>query len=439
MTRLDSIRIPPQSIEAEQAVLGGLMLAPAALSKVNVSQEDFYRRDHQLIFKAITELDRRGQPYDAVTLGEWFEAQGQAEMVEGGAYLLELTSTTPSAANIVAYANIVRDKAVMRAAIEAASQVVNDCYAGGKDSREIVDAGIGALMQLSKSETRHDFTMQQAVTAAFQDMTAAHEAGDVIRGIPTGFTRMDKRLGGFHPGDLIVIGARPAIGKTALLVNLAEHAAEKGHSIGFISGEQSAMQLGQRAMARTSGVAAERMRSGDIHEEEWPRLTDAVRKLIAHKFHIFDRSAPTMDEIRRTARRWRQEHGMTALYVDYAQRIRIPKAQNRVDEVAEVARSMKELARDLDVPVVLLSQVIKTVDHREDKRPGMSDLANSDELTREADLIAMLYRDEVYNENSSDKGTAELNVEKNRHGPCGQFRLAWIAETMRFGNLAWEE
>lgn len=439
MSRYDSVRVPPSSVEAEQSVLGGLMLAPSALAKIRLDESDFYRRDHQMIFKAICELDRKGQPYDAVTLSEWFDAQGLAEYVANGAYLIDLASTTPSAANIVAYANIVRDKSVLRAAIEAASQVVNDCYTGGKDSREIVDAGIGALMQLSKSETRHDFTMQQAVTAAFKDMTDAHEAGGQIRGVPTGFIRMDKRLGGFHPGDLIVIGARPAIGKTALLVNLAEHAAEKGHSVGFISGEQSAMQLGQRAMSRSSGVAAERMRSGDIADEEWPRLTESVRKLIAHKFHIFDRSAPTMDEIRRTARRWKQEYDMSCLYVDYAQRIRVPKADNRVEEVAEVARSMKELARDLDVPVVLLSQVIKGVDHREDKRPGMSDLANSDELTREADLIAMLYRDEVYNEDSADKGTAELNVEKNRHGPCGQFRLAWIAETMRFGNMAWDE
>jgi replicative DNA helicase len=221
-----------------------------------------------------------------------------------------------------------------------------------------------------------------------------------------------------------------------LLVNLAEAACERGHCIGFISGEQSYKQIGQRALSRTSGIAAERMRSADLDEEEWPKLTDAIAALIGRRFFIHDRSAPTIDEVRRTLRRWKQEYGITAAYIDYAQRIRVPKAQNRVEEVAEVARSLKEIARDLNIPVIALAQVVKTVDTREDKRPGMSDLANSDELVREADLIAMLYRDEVYNEESPHKGIAELNVEKNRHGPCGQFELAWVAQTMRFGDLA---
>jgi replicative DNA helicase len=426
VSRYDSLRVPPSSVEAEQSVIGGLMLVPNALARVSLTPEDFYRRDHQLIFRAIQELDRKAQPYDAVTLGEWFEAQGLGEQVGNGAYLVELASTTPSAANIGAYAAIVRDKAVLRALIEAATEMVSAGFnPDGKDSAEIVDAGIGALMRLAKQEAKHEATLEQAVRAAAIDMQEAHAAGGALRGIPSGFARMDARLGGWHSGDLIVIGARPAMGKTALLVNLAEYAAEREHCVGFISGEQSAMQLGQRALSRTSGIHAERMRSGNLDDEDWPKLTESVRRLIAHKFHILDRSAPTIDEIRRTARRWKQEHGMAALYVDYAQRIRVPKAQNRVEEVAEVARSMKEIARDLDVPVILLSQVVKNVDMREDKRPGMSDLANSDELVREADLIAMLYRDEVYNENSPAKGTAELNVEKNRHGPCSRTADGW--------------
>jgi replicative DNA helicase len=440
VSRLDAVRIPPQSIESEQSVLGGLMLAPDALAKLSLQPEDFYRTQHATIFKAICDLDRKGQPYDAVTLGDWFEAHGLAEQVEGGAYLIQLANNTPGAANIVAYAAIVRDKAVLRKLIEVATQLVGDGFSpNGRDSAALVDSGIGELMKLAKAETSHEATLAQAVSEAQDDMHEAWKSKGAIRGIPTGFARVDARLGGFHGGDLVVIGARPAMGKTALLVNLAEYAAEQGHCVGFISGEQSAMQLGQRALSRSSGIHAEKMRNGSLDDEDWPKLTEAVRRLIAHKFHILDRSAPTMDEIRRTARRWKQEHGMAALYVDYAQRVRVPKAQNRVEEVAEVARSMKEIARDLDIPVILLSQVVKNVDMREDKRPGMSDLANSDELTREADLIAMLYRDEIYNENSPQKGTAEFNVEKNRHGPCGQFRLAWLAQTMRFGNLAHDD
>jgi replicative DNA helicase len=439
MTRMENVRVPPASVEAEQAVLGGLMLAPQALARVNLAEADFIRRDHQAIYRAICELDRKSQPFDAVTLGEWFESKGLSEQVQGGAYLIELASTTPSAANISAYAGIVRDKSVLRAAIEAAGELLDSSYnPNRRESSEIIDSAIGALMALAKQENRHEHTLTNAVTDAFADMQSAWQSGGQIRGIPTGFKRMDKRLGGFHGGDLIVIGARPAMGKTALLINLAEYAAEQGHCVGMISGEQSAMQVGQRVIARTSGVAAEKMRSGDLEDEEWPRLNNAIVQIKKQSFFIYDRSAPTLDEVRRTLRQWKHEHGMKAAYIDYAQRIRVPKASNRVDEVSEVARGLKEIARDLDVPVIALSQVIKGVDSREDKRPGMSDLANSDDLVREADVIAMLYRDEVYREDSNLKGVAELNVEKNRHGPCGQFQLAWLAETMRFGDLASE-
>lgn len=433
------LRVPPQAIESEQAVLGGLMLRPDALAKVRLDAEDFYRRDHQTIYRAILACDRKGQPFDVVTLGEWFEAEGLSELVANGAYLIELANTTPSAANITAYADIVRDKATLRRAINVASTLVAAAFeARGASPAELLDTAIGELMALTKQDARHEFTMKQAVTAAFDDMVAAEKFKGQIRGITTGFARVDKRLGGFHAGDLIVIGARPAMGKTALLVNLAEAAAEAGHTIGMVSGEQSYMQIGQRALSRASGVAAERMRAVDIEEEEWPRLTDAFRDLCGHRLFILDRSAPTIDEVRRTLRAWRQEHKIAAAYIDYAQRIRVPKAQSRVDEVAEVARSLKEIARDLEIPVITLAQVVKNVDSREDKRPSMSDLANSDELVREADMIAMLYRDEVYHEDSPAKGVAEFNVEKNRHGPCGQFELAWMAETMRFGDLTRE-
>lgn len=439
MTRLDNVRVPPSSVEAEQAVLGGLMLAPQALAKVALLETDFYRRDHRAIFRAICDLDRKGQPFDAVTLCEWFGAQGQLDLVGNGSYLIELATTTPSAANIAAYAGIVRDKAVLRSAIEAATLLLNDSYnPNRRDSAEIIDSAIGSLMALAKQEARYEYTLTQAVTDAFNDMHEAYQAGGQLRGIPTGFGRVDKRLGGFHGGDLIVIGARPAMGKTALLINLAEYAAEKGHCVGMISGEQSAMQVGQRVIARTSGVAAEKMRSGDLEDEEWPHLNNAIVQIKKQRFFIYDRSAPTLDEVRRTFRQWKHEHGLEAGYVDYAQRIRVPKAANRVEEVSEVARGLKEIGRDLNIPIITLSQVVKNVDSREDKRPGMSDLANSDDLVREADVIAMLYRDEVYNPDGNHRGIAELNVEKNRHGPCGQFQLAWMAETMRFADLASE-
>lgn len=432
------LRVPPQSVEAEQAVLGGLMLAPESLGRVadKLSDADFYRRDHQLIYRAICELDRSNQPYDAVTLGEWFESQGMAEHVEGGAYLIELASTTPSAANIVAYAQIVRDKSTLRQMIEITSAATSCGFnPDGRDTPEILDEVIRSLMSLSKLEQKCEFTLTQALKQAFDDALDAHQHQGQLRGVTTGYTRMDDRLGGWHPGDLIFIGARPSMGKTALMVNLAINAASKGHAVGVISGEQSAMQIGQRSISSHSGVHAELMRNGHIEEEQWPRLNASTKSLMERKVFLYDRSAPTLDEIARVARRWKQEHGIKVLFVDYLQRVRFPKAQGRIEEVSEVARGLKTLARDLDIAVVCLAQVKAAVDNYPDKRPGLGDIANSDEATREADMIMFLYRDEVYFDDTPDKNIAELNVEKYRHGPTGRFRLRFDGATMRFSNL----
>ena len=433
------LRLPPQSVESEQSVLGGLMLDPTALAKITVAESDFYRRDHQLIYRAICELDAKGQPFDAVTLGEWFDAKGQSATVDGGAYLVHLARHTPSAANIRAYAKIVRDKAMLRQAIEIGSSLVNSAFAAERDSTAIADEAIRELMALSKSDQPCEFTLKQAMRLAWDDVQEAHENKGKLRGVTTGIGRMDKRLGGWHRGDLIFIGARPSMGKTALMVNMAIAAAKADHVVGVISGEQSAMQIGQRSIAAGGNVHAERMRNGDVDEEAWGLLHAALTTMAGYNVRIYDRSAPTLDEISRIARKWVHEHGMRVLFVDYLQRIRHPKAQNRIDEVSEVARGLKTLARDLDVSVVCLAQVKAEVDKRDDKRPGLGDIANSDEATREADMIAFLYRDEVYRDDG-ERGTAELNVEKYRHGPTGQFRLAFDAGTMRFRDLAndWE-
>lgn len=438
MSRHETLRVPPQSVPAEQYVLGALMLDPGALARLTLDEADFYRRDHALIFRAICELDAAGKPYDAVTLGEWFESQGLGEQASHGAYLVELAATQASSANVIAHANIVRDKAVLRRLIEVATAAVNDGFSPeGRPTAEILDSAIRDLMALSKSEQACEFTLQQAARMAWDDAQKAHEAGGKLRGITTGFARLDQRLGGFHAGDLVILGARPSMGKTALMVNMALSAAKAGHAVGMVSGEQSAMQIGQRSISLESRVPAERMRNGQFQEEDWPLLTEGMRKLVERKVRLIDRSAPTLDELARTARRWRQEHGISVLFVDYLQRIRVPRAESRIEEVAEVSRGLKTLARDLDIPVVALAQVKAEVDKRNgDKRPGLGDIANSDEATREADQIGFLYRDEVYDDESPSRGIAELNIEKNRHGPTGQFQLRFFAETMMFADLA---
>ncbi|WP_412699158.1 replicative DNA helicase [Lysobacter zhanggongensis] len=426
-------------MEAEQSVLGALMLVPAALAQVSdlLTADDFYRRDHQHIFRAIEELDCKGKPFDAVTLGEWFESRGMSEQVANGAYLIELASTTPSAANVRAYADIVRDKAILRKLVELGTSIANDgLQPDGRDSASIVDTAIADLMRMQRSTQECEFTMKQAVALAWDDASEAYTARGTIRGVPTGYNRMDKRLGGWHKGDLILIGARPSMGKTALMVNLALNAASEGHAIGIISGEQSAMQIGQRSIAAHAQVGAEQLRHGNIDEESWSKLGASVSRLRDGKVRIYDRSAPTLDELCRVARRWKQEFGIDVLFVDYLQRIRAPKAGNRIDEVAEVSRGLKTLARDLDIPVIALAQVKAEVDKRPgDKRPSLGDVANSDEATREADLIGFLYRDAVYNDETDDREVAELNFEKNRHGPTGRFKLRFDGATMKFSDL----
>ncbi len=318
----------------------------------------------------------------------------------------------------MAYAAIVRDKSTLRQIIEIATGAVNDGFnPDGRNTPEILDEIIRSLMTLSKLEQKCEYTLKQALSLAFDDALDAYKNQGQLRGITTGYTRMDDRLGGWHPGDLIFIGARPSMGKTALMVNLAANASAKAHAVGIISGEQSAMQIGQRSISSNSGVHAELLRNGHIEEEQWPRLNAATKALMERKVFLYDRSAPTLDEIARVARRWKQEHGIKVLFVDYLQRIRFPKAQGRIEEVSEVARGLKTLARDLDIAVVCLAQVKAAVDNYPDKRPGLGDIANSDEATREADMIMFLYRDEVYNDDTPDKSIAELNVEKYRHGP----------------------
>lgn len=441
--REDAVRVPPQAVDAEQSVLGALMLSPDALAKLSLTDADFYRRDHQLIFRAICDQAAKGLDFDAVTLADWFESQGLSEQVAGGAYLVELASSTWSAANLSAYADIVKEKSALRGLIEIGTGVVNDAFQpDGQTSAEIVDGAIASLMAMQRGEGRHEFDMKAAVNLAMRDMQAAHEAGGKLRGVPSGYSRLDARLGGFQAGDLIFIGARPKMGKTALLVNMAYNATQAGFSCGIISGEQSAMQLAQRFLSLATHVAGERMRNGDLADDDWPKLTEGVRSLIARNLRIYDAGGPDISTVKRLARKWKKEHGIRVLYVDYLQRLKCRGVKDRVEQVGEIARGLKDIARENDLSVVSLAQVKREVEARVDKRPSAGDIANSDEATREADQILMLYRHAVYDqqaaeaERGSGYSVAELNLEANRHGPTGTFELMWHPSQMRFSDIA---
>ncbi len=443
--RIDQLRLPPQSVEAEQAVLGGLMLAPEAFDRVAdmLVDNDFYRRDHQLIFRAIRELAERNRPFDAVTLGEWFESQGASEQVAGGAYLIELVSTTPSAANIRAYAEIVRDKAVMRQLIDVGTEIVNDGFQPeGRDSSEILSKAEQQVFAIAEAGARGrtDFTaINKAMAEAFDVLQTRFANGDGITGLPTGYEAFDQMTSGLQPTDLLILAARPAMGKTTLALNIAEYAALKSKkAVAVFSMEMSASQLALRLISSNGRINATRLRTGQLEDEDWSRVTAAIRMLKESKIFIDDTPGLSPDVLRAKSRRLKREHDLGLIVIDYLQLMQVPgNSENRATEISEISRSLKGLAKELNVPVIALSQLNRSLESRTDKRPVMADLRESGAIEQDADMIIFIYRDEYYNkENSPDKGLAEVIIGKHRSGPTGSFKLRFFGEYTRFDNLA---
>lgn len=414
---------------AEDAVIGGLLLDNQRLHDVAplVSAEQFTDPDRRRLYGAIRDRVLAGEPADAVTIGEL-----HPDLFDR---VLELASNVPGSSAVMTYAGIVRNNWRRREAVNIAADLSSRARSGEEGA---VDAAIASLMALNATVTECEYTGKQALQMAWREVEKAYANGGVLPGITTGLRALDDILGGLHDSDLIILGARPAMGKTAFMGCMAEAAADAGKRPGIISAEQPVVQLGLRRLSAASGVGAAHLRAGKFEEHDWSSLQVGISKALPRDMWIYDRSAVTLDELVAIARKWKHAHDIGVLYIDYAQRITVPGA-DRITEVSQVARGMKNLARDLQIPVVSLAQVIKGVDSREDKRPRAGDLANSDELTREADQILMLYRDEVYNHESPDRGIAEILIEKNRHGPTGPKRIAFIEKTMRFADLTREE
>lgn len=420
---------------AEEAVLGGLMLANDRFHEVAplLAGDHFTNPQRRRAWEAIRERVLGGEPADPVTLGELLPTDS--------GYLIGLAAAVPSAANVKGYAEIVRNNWRRREAAVIAGRLM----AGAREGQDsAVDEAIGSLLALNATVTECDYTLKQAMRCAFEQVQAAYENGGVLPGITTGITRLDEILGGWHAGDLTLIGARPAMGKTALMVNLAEAAAKAGRMVGIVSAEQPAEQIGLRTMSLGSRVGAADLRRGRVEDDGWARVNAAIVAANGYRMRIYDRSALTLDELVSVARKWKHAHGLDVLFLDYAQRVTVPGA-DRITEVSAVARGLKNLARDMNVPLIALAQVKALVDTREDKRPNAGDLANSDELTREADQVVMLYREAAYYRDVNERGqpvkggVAELLIEKNRHGPTGYVECAFLPETMRFADLAREE
>ena len=438
-----ALKIPPHSVEAEQAVLGGVFLDKEAWDKVaeRVREEDFYRRDHRIIFRAISQLSNEGQPYDIVTVAEWLENHQLLDESGGMRNLAALAENTPSASNISAYADIVRKRSILRQLVSATSDINDTIFnPQGQSSEQILEFAEQTVFEIAEQETRGRKSYQNI--SAYTDVVmeriqALAESKSSITGIRTGYHDLDKITAGFQRSDLIIIAGRPSMGKTALAVNIAETAAIKDkHSVAIFSMEMQAEQLTMRMMSSLANIDQHKVRTGKLDGDDWVRFTSTVGILQETKMFIDDTPALTPAELRARCRRISREHGLDLVVVDYLQLMQVAgTSENRATEISEISRSLKAMAKELNIPVIALSQLNRSVESRQDKRPVMSDLRESGAIEQDADVIIFIYRDEVYDEESSDKGMAEIIISKQRNGPIGKVKLAFRGQYTRFDNF----
>ena len=448
-SRVAKIKVPPHSIEAEHAVLGGLMLAPEspesweAVSETLVA-EDFYRANHQLIYRAMAELVRDNQPIDIITLSEALQSKAELEQAGGLPYLTDLASNTSSVANIGAYAKIIRERAMLRQLITAASTIADASYfPGGKEAQTILADAESELARIQEGrlKTKGPQPINPLLKKATDKLDELFESGGAITGLSTGYKDLDKMTSGLQRSDLIIVAGRPAMGKTAFAMNLVETAVmQQNDPVVVFSMEMPANQLITRMLSSLGKINQTRLRNGQLQPEDWLKLTAAAGKLKDRPLFIDDTSALSPVEVRNRVKRIQREHGKLALVaIDYLQLMRVPGMQhNRVEEISEISRSLKAMAKDFDCPVVALSQLNRGLEQRkgQNKRPLNSDLRESGAIEQDADVIAFIYRDEVYNEDTDKKGIAEIILGKQRNGPIGTCELVFIAEFTRFENRA---
>jgi replicative DNA helicase len=445
--QLAAIRTPPHSVEAEQSVLGGLLLDNSAWDRIGdrISGEDFYRHDHRLIFQQIARLIDQNKPADTVTVFEGLQGTGHANDCGGLAYLNSLAQNTPSAANIRRYAEIVHERALLRRLVTVGEEIaVSALEPQGKDAKQVLDEAEARVFRISEQGARDRagfVRLEPLLTRVVERIQELFErsGGSDVTGVPTGFTDLDSKTCGLQAGDLIVIAGRPSMGKTALALNIGEHVAiDLGMPVAVFSMEMGAAQLALRMLGSVGRIDQQRLRTGRLTDEDWPRLSEAIERMHAAPLYIDETAALNALELRARARRLAREYKQLGLVVvDYLQLMSAyAVGENRATEISEISRSLKALAKELKVPVIALSQLNRTVETRTDKRPVMSDLRESGAIEQDADVILFIYRDEVYNPDSSDKGVAEIIIGKQRNGPIGRVNLRFGGEFTRFDNLA---
>ena len=437
------LKVPPNSVEAEQSLIGGLMLDKLAFDKVAdvVAATDFYRKDHQLIFAAISALTQDGQACDVVTVSEFLDARGELTDAGGLEYIATLANETPGASNAKAYANIVRERSIMRSLINVGNEIAGSAFTSdGRTASDLVDEAERRVFEIAEKGARGRAgfkALRDILPETVDRIDLLHQSEGDITGISTGYHEFDKMTAGMQGGDLIIVAGRPSMGKTTLAVNMAENAAI-GSKVptAIFSMEMPAQQLAFRMISSLGRVDQTYLRTGKFPDEDWSRINTAVQLMSEAPVYIDDTPGLSPTEIRARARRLQREHGLGLVVVDYLQLMQVPgNTENRATEISEISRSLKALAKELNLPVIALSQLNRGVEQRTDKRPVMSDLRESGAIEQDADLIIFIYRDEVYNQDTPRKGIADISIAKQRNGPIGEFPLTFVGRYTKFENF----
>ena len=438
---VSNLKIPPHATEAEKAVIGGLLLVDSAWDKVagKLSETDFYQKNHRHIFKAIAFLHENQMACDVVTVSDWLEAHQLTEQSGGLEYLADLAATTPGASNVEAYAGIVREKSVLRQLIQIGNELAEKAFnPESQTADELIEEAEKLVFQIREQTLKsksgfHD--IKDVLKEAIESIEELADNDNEITGLPYGWIDMDKKTSGLHKSDLVVIAGRPAMGKTSFAMNIAERVAVKGSTVAIFSMEMAAKQLVMRMFSSLSGIDQSNLKKGKLSDTDWPKLAQSAAMLRESKLFIDDQPALSPNEIMSRCRRLKNREGLDLVVIDYLQLMQVKgKTENRATEISEISRNLKAMAKELDVPVIALSQLNRSLEQRPNKRPIMSDLRESGAIEQDADLIIFIYRDEVYNTESPDKGKAEIIIGKHRNGSTGTVPLTFRGQHTRFDN-----
>ena len=433
------MRSLPQSIEAEQSVIGSMIIDKSAIAQVaeNLTEDDFYRDGHKIIYKSIFEMFKNDMAVDLVTLLEYLKSTDQLEKAGGVTYITEVSSSVPTTANLSSYIKIVEEKSILRRLIKASTAIIEDSYNKQGEVEGVLDLAEKKIFDIAEKRSTSDFeALSDVLERGFLEIERLFNNKGQITGVPSGFTDLDAKTSGFQKGDMVLIAARPSMGKTTFALNIAENAAlREGKSVVIFSLEMPKEQLAYKLLCSEANVDMLKLRTGNLDDKDWENIARATGPLSKAKIYIDDTAGVTVMEMRSKCRRLKMEYGIDLILIDYLQLMSGSSSENRQQEVSEISRSIKALAKEMECPVIALSQLSRAPEQRADHRPMLSDLRESGSIEQDADLVMFLYRDEYYNKETEDKNMAECIVAKHRNGPVGTVKMAFLGALSKFGDL----